>query len=65
MTEILVNGHAGRSQAEIADSLGMDRKTVRKYTAPAIAAGLVPGGAPLGDAEWIALATGIVPLTAY
>ena len=61
MTEILVNWHAGRSQAEIADSLGMDRKTVRKYTAPAIAAGL----APLGDAEWTALATGIVPLTAH
>ena len=33
----------------------MDRKTVRKYTAPAIAAGLAPGGAPLGDVEWIAL----------
>lgn len=55
VTEILVHWHAGRSQAEIADSLGVDRKTVRKYTAPAIAAGIVPGGAALGEAEWMAL----------
>jgi hypothetical protein len=55
VTEILVHWHAGRSQAEIADSLGVDRKTVRKYTAPAVAAGLTPGGAPLGESEWIAL----------
>ena len=61
VTEILVHWHAGRSQAEIADSLGVDRKTVRKYTAPAIAAGLRPGGAPLGDAEWVALARGWFP----
>ena len=32
VTEILVHWHAGRSQAEIADSLAVDRKTVRKYT---------------------------------
>jgi transposase len=55
VTEILVHWHAGRSQAEIADSLGVDRKTVRKYTAPALAAGLTPGGVPLGEAEWVAL----------
>jgi len=55
VTEILVHWHAGRSQAEIAASLGVDRKTVRKYTGPAIAAGLTPGGAPLGEVEWIAL----------
>jgi transposase len=55
VTEILVHWHAGRSQAEIAASLGVDRKTVRKYTAPALAAGLAPGGPPLGEAEWGAL----------
>ena len=39
VTEILVHWHAGRSQGEIAASLGVDRKTVRKYLAPAAAAG--------------------------
>ena len=55
VTEILVHWHAGRSQAEIADSLGVDRKTVRKYTAPAIAAGMRPGGEALEEASWMAL----------
>ena len=31
VTELLVHWYAGRSQAEIADSLRLDRKTVRKY----------------------------------
>jgi DNA-binding protein Fis len=31
---IFVHRYAGRSQAQIADSLGMDRKTVRKDLAP-------------------------------
>ena len=35
VTEILVHRHAGPSQAQIASSLGVDRKTVRKHTAPA------------------------------
>ena len=44
---------AGRSQEQIATSLGVDRKTVRKYLAPAVAAGIVPGGRrPV--AEWAA-----------
>jgi transposase len=55
VTEILVHWHAGRSQADIAASLGVDRKTVRKYTAPAIAAGLEPGGEPLTESQWVAL----------
>lgn len=55
VTEILVHWHAGRSQAEIAASLGVDRKTVRKYTRPAITAGLVPGGPPLSEARWVGL----------
>ncbi len=52
VTEILVHWHAGRSISEIAQSLGVDRKTIRKYVAPAIQAGMTPGGASLGEAEW-------------
>jgi hypothetical protein len=48
VTEILAHWHAGRSKSEIAGSLGVDRKTIRKYVAPAVAAGLVPGGAAAG-----------------
>lgn len=44
VTEILVHRHAGRSLSEIAESLGVDRKTVRRYVAQAMAAELVPGG---------------------
>ena len=33
--EILIHWYAGRSQNELAASLGVDRKTLRKYTAPA------------------------------
>jgi transposase len=44
VTEILVHWDAGRSQSEIATSLGLDRKTVKKYLTPAIEAGLEPGG---------------------
>ena len=32
--EILTHWYAGRSQNELATSLGVDRKTLRKYTAP-------------------------------
>src|SRR5438105_2026268 len=51
VTEILVHWDAGRSQSEIATSLGLDRKTVKKYLAPVLEAGLeaadlgVPDGA--------------------
>jgi transposase len=55
VTEILVHWHAERSQGEISASLGVDRKTVRKYTAPAIAAGMRPGGPPLTEQQWAAL----------
>ena len=44
ITEILIHWYAGRSQYELADSLGVDRKTIRKYLAPALAAGMAPGG---------------------
>ena len=56
VTEVLVHWYAGRSQYEIADSLGLDRRTVRKYTRPAIAAGFAPGGPPVAEQVWVARA---------
>src|SRR3954447_25621780 len=50
--EILTHWYAGRSQNELATSLGVDRKTLRKYTAPAVAAGMAPGGAPMDEQDW-------------
>jgi hypothetical protein len=55
--EILTHWYAGRSQNELATSLGVDRKTLRKYTAPAVAAGLAPGGPPMDERDWRRLAT--------
>jgi len=52
VTEILVHWHAGRSLNEMSGSLGVDRKTIRKYVAPAIAAGITPGGPARGEGEW-------------
>ena len=54
ISEILIHWHAGRSQNQIAASLGVDRRTIRKYTAAAIAAGMRPGGPPVSEAEWAA-----------
>jgi transposase len=57
LIEIYVHWFAGRSQVQIAESLGIDRKTVRKYLAPVEAAGMVPGGPPvMGEADWRAKA---------
>jgi hypothetical protein len=61
VTEILVHWHAGRSQSEVADSLGVDRKTVKKYLAPAIGAGIVPGDEPRTQAQWQELVRGWFP----
>jgi len=55
VVEILVHWHAGRRIGELCSSLRVDPKTVRKYTAPAIAAGLAPGGPPLSAEQWSAL----------
>jgi hypothetical protein len=55
IVEILVHWHAGRPIAVVAESLGTDRKTIRKYVAPAEAVGLVPGGPPLSRDQWAAL----------
>jgi hypothetical protein len=61
VVEILVHWHAGRRIGEVSSSLGVDPKTVRKYLAPAIEAGLAPGGPPLSGAEWSVLVEGWFP----
>lgn len=55
ITEILTHWYAGRSQHDVAGSLGVDRKTIRRYVEPAIAAGFVPGGPPMSQADWARL----------
>ena len=49
---ILVHWHAGRSLSEVSQSLGVDRKTIRKYIAPAVSAGIVAGGSAKSEQEW-------------
>ena len=61
VTEILVHWHAGRSLNEMSQSLGVDRKTIRKYVAPAIAAGIGPGGPARSEGEWQDLVRGWFP----
>src|SRR5713226_5954086 len=61
VTEILMHWHAGRSKNEMAESLGVDRKTLRKYVAPAEAAGIVPGGPAKSEEEWAELVRGWFP----
>ena len=61
ITEILIHWYAGRSQHELAASLKLDRKTIRRYVAPAVAAGIVPGGPPRSQAEWAQLVRGWFP----
>jgi hypothetical protein len=54
LAELFVHWEAGRSQVQIAQSLNLDRKTVRKYLAPAVAEGLLPGAQPVGEQVWAA-----------
>lgn len=54
VTEILVHWYAGRTLSEIARGLGVDRKTIRKYIAPAVGAGMVPGGPEVAQEQWAA-----------
>ncbi len=61
VVELYQHWHAGRRVGELSTSLGLDPKTVRKYLAPPIKAGLTPGGPPLGAEEWRALAVGWFP----
>jgi len=55
VVEILMHWHAGRRMGELCSSLKVDPKTVRKYVAPALAAGLAPGGPALPAEQWAAL----------
>src|SRR4029453_7054302 len=61
VTEIFIHWYAGRSISEVAVSLGVDRKTIRKYLAPALDAGLRPGGPVMAAQDWAALVTGWFP----
>lgn len=56
VAEILEHWYAGRPKMAVATSLGVDRKTISKYTAPAIAAGYAPGGPPVTHETWELLA---------
>src|SRR5436853_6245888 len=55
VAEILEHWYAGRAKVEVARSLGVDAKTVRRYVAAAEAAGLVPGGPPVSGEQWRAM----------
>ena len=61
VTEILIHWYAGRSISEVSTSLGVDRKTIRKYLAPAVAAGLAPGGPAMAQAGVGGAGAGLVP----
>ncbi|MGH9046473.1 MAG: IS21 family transposase [Acidimicrobiales bacterium] len=61
VVEILEHWHAGRRMGELSSSLGADPKTIRKYLAPARAAGLEAGGAPLSREQWGTLAADWFP----
>ncbi|HEX2290557.1 MAG TPA: IS21 family transposase [Pseudonocardiaceae bacterium] len=61
VTEIFIHWYAGRSISEVSASLGVDRKTIRKYLAPAVAGGLRPGGAAMGQQDWATLVAGWFP----
>lgn len=53
LVELYTHWQAGRGQRELAASLGIDRKTIRKYVAPAVSAGITPGvSPPLSAEQW-------------
>jgi transposase len=52
VVEILQHWYAGRPKVEVARSLGVDPKTVRRYVAAAEAAGLCVGGPLIGEEQW-------------
>lgn len=61
LVEIYTHWDAGRSQTQIADSVGITRKTVRKYLVPVVEAGMVPGQPVRSEAQWRDLARGWFP----
>jgi transposase len=44
--------YSGRSQAAVARSLGVDRRTVKKYVSSAEKAGISPEGPPISEEAW-------------
>ncbi|CCQ18483.1 Transposase [Rhodococcus sp. AW25M09] len=52
LIELYVHWHAGRSRRQLAESLGIDRKTIAKYLAPAIEEKLIPDSEPVSDSQW-------------
>src|SRR4051812_23824440 len=61
VVEILQHWHAGRPATVVAASLGVDPRTVRKYTARAAESGIVAGGPPLSRGEGGGVGRGWVP----
>src|SRR6478735_496614 len=57
LMELFRHWHAGRSQVQIAEALDIDRETIRKYLAPAVAAGLTPGAGGKFDGQLTASVT--------
>jgi hypothetical protein len=53
--EILQHWHVGRSLSDMSASLCVDRKTLRKYIAPAADSGIAPGGRAKSREEWAEL----------
>jgi transposase len=52
LIELYVHWYAGRSKVEVARSLGLDAKTVRKYVRVAEDAGMLPGGPAVSEEAW-------------
>ena len=50
--EMFRHWNAGRSQVQIHEALNIDRKTIRKYLAPALAEGLQPGSEEFDEELW-------------
>jgi len=50
--EMFRHWNAGRSQVQIHQALNIDRKTIRKYLAPALAEGLRPGPDEFDEELW-------------
>lgn len=50
--EMFRHWNAGRSQVQINEALGIDRKTIRKYVAPALAEGLQPSPEEFDEELW-------------
>ena len=58
---VYIHWQAGRSERQIADSLGLARNTVAKYLAPVKQAGLRGSGPVLSREQWMELASGWFP----